>query len=518
MPPQTPAPNLDRLRDQRMVRILGDVRSRLGRLRRYGATAVRRDGSPLPCLIVGYEATAQGDDALALGLVLAETRGMAVLAANVVAPAADVPGAREHRRRMDEAGRRLLSALPFPPPGTDVEIEAVCIEAGSAVDGLRRLAAEVDADTIVLGSTHRGRLGRILPGSVGGRLLGRSPCAVAVAPRGFAGRAELSGGDPRPRVIGVGYDGSPQAQETLRVAADLARLAGAALRVVAVGNPHVRGPAAATAETQAWAMHASYRLQDLLREVVAGLPDDLRALPIYVRGDPAANLIEAAEQGIDLLVIGARSRGPLRSLPGSVCGRVMSEAPCPVIVVPDALPLLPTSRNGYSVRHLAGSALAQDPPGGLLRRRGHRGRGPGAGLEPLGLDAVDDETGRQTPESPGDLDRVAEAERVGGGDGEGAWERTRGGVEARDRADLATGADRIGDNHQAGPFPGVDQASGLTLELDHLGPGAGQLTHTPGNEQPGSVVAAERVADPDHPQPRSTSRRRKWVAQEMHGS
>jgi nucleotide-binding universal stress UspA family protein len=336
MPAETPAPNLDRLRDQRMVRILGDVRLRLSRLRQFAGSPRAEDPRQGPRtlkLLVGYEETAQGHDALALGAVLGQTIGATVLVANVVPPGAGFVGARDHRREVEEAGRRLLAGLPPLPQSVDVAVEARCLE-GSPVSGLRRLAAEEGADVIVLGSTHRGPVGRVLPGSVGGRLLGRSPCPVAVAPRGYANADALACEDPRPRVIGVGYDGSPEAEEALRVAAGLAGTAAAALRVVAVGEPFARGPAAATAETQAWSIQASYRLQDRLQEVVAGLPGDLRPQPIYLRGDPAALLVEAAEKGIDLLVIGARSRGPLRSLPGSVCSRVMREAPCPVVVVP----------------------------------------------------------------------------------------------------------------------------------------------------------------------------------------
>ena len=42
-----------------------------------------------------------------------------------------------------------------------------------------------DAALIVVGSTHTGRAGRVLPGSTGERLLHGSPCAVAVVPTDY---------------------------------------------------------------------------------------------------------------------------------------------------------------------------------------------------------------------------------------------------------------------------------------------------------------------------------------------
>ena len=51
----------------------------------------------------------------------------------------------------------------------------------------------------------------------------------------------------------------------------------------------------------------------------------MRALPVLERGDPVEKLLEAAEVGIDLLVLGSRGFGPvMRLLIGSVSSRVIS--------------------------------------------------------------------------------------------------------------------------------------------------------------------------------------------------
>jgi nucleotide-binding universal stress UspA family protein len=68
---------------------------------------------------------------------------------------------------------------------------------------------------------------------------------------------------------------------------------------------------------------------------VAALEPELRALPVIERGDPVEKLLEDAEMGVDLLVLGSRGFGPvMRLLIGSVSSRVIRRAPCPVLVVP----------------------------------------------------------------------------------------------------------------------------------------------------------------------------------------
>ena len=52
-------------------------------------------------------------------------------------------------------------------------------------------------------------------------------------------------------------------------------------------------------------------------------------------GDPVLVLEQEASRGLDLLVLGARGYGPLRSvLLGSVSTEVVCHSPCPVLVVP----------------------------------------------------------------------------------------------------------------------------------------------------------------------------------------
>jgi nucleotide-binding universal stress UspA family protein len=98
-------------------------------------------------------------------------------------------------------------------------------------------------------------------------------------------------------------------------------------------------PAAARASAPApGAPHGAGRASDLeglLNEIAAGLPPELRAQPVHEKGDPAERLLERAEQGVDLLVLGSRGHGPvMRALLGSVSAKVIRRATCPVLIVP----------------------------------------------------------------------------------------------------------------------------------------------------------------------------------------
>ena len=96
---------------------------------------------------------------------------------------------------------------------------------------LSEMAESLDAKLIVLGSTHRGPLGRVLPGSVGDRLLNGGPRAIAIAPRGYAD------GEPQIKRIGVGFNGGEESQNALSFATELAETLTAELRLIAVVEP-----------------------------------------------------------------------------------------------------------------------------------------------------------------------------------------------------------------------------------------------------------------------------------------
>jgi nucleotide-binding universal stress UspA family protein len=208
------------------------------------------------------------------------------------------------------------------------ELKVVHVEKGSPADTLQALAEKGEADLIVLGSTHHAAFGSVAPGSVAEQLLHGARCRLMIAPKGYA---QEDHSQDRLRVVAVGYDGMAESQAALDEAATLARKFGASMRVIGVITPVPALGAAAAAQ----AAEGGPDFQTRVHQAVAALEPELRALPVIERGDPVEKLLEDAEMGVDLLVLGSRGFGPvMRLLIGSVSSRVIRRAPCPVLVVP----------------------------------------------------------------------------------------------------------------------------------------------------------------------------------------
>lgn len=246
----------------------------------------------------------------------------------------------------NERGNDALELGRVMARANDAELLVLTLS-GEEDTSLADIARADGADLVVLGSTHRGALGRIVPGATVGHLLNEAPCAVAVAPPGFGrlpdgdlGWRPLSGDaeDVGMRVVGVGFDGSPAAHRALDVATELAIANGAALRVYAVARKYARPPAADASGHLPGPPSEAESLREQLHEAVAYLPSEARALPVFLRGIPAVELAEAIQLGVDLLVLGSRPGGPIqRTLHGSVSNAVLLEASCPVLIVPGSV-------------------------------------------------------------------------------------------------------------------------------------------------------------------------------------
>jgi nucleotide-binding universal stress UspA family protein len=209
------------------------------------------------------------------------------------------------------------------------ELKVINVEKGSPADALQALAESGEADLIVLGSTHHAAFGSVAPGSVAEHLLKGARCRLMIAPKGYA---EGDHSQDRLRVVAVGYDGMAESQAALEEAATLATKFGGSMKVIGVAAPVPAIGAAAAARA---GPEAGRDFQTRLYNAVAELPSELRALPVIEHGDPVQKLLEAAEVGVDLLVLGSRGFGPvMRLLIGSVSSRVIRGAACPVMVVP----------------------------------------------------------------------------------------------------------------------------------------------------------------------------------------
>ena len=205
------------------------------------------------------------------------------------------------------------------------------LSALSPARGLHNAAAALDAALLVVGSSHRGAIRRVLPGGVGERLLHGAQCAVALAPRGYTSAEEGFGR------IGVAFLDKADGREALDAATAMAMLGGATLTTFSVIEPPRFG---AGAEAPGWVPPAEYdarpRIRDAEECVRALLPSELDADTTVMEGDPAGLLAELSTR-VDLLVCGSRGYGPLRTvLLGGVSGRLAHTAACPLLVLPRA--------------------------------------------------------------------------------------------------------------------------------------------------------------------------------------
>src|SRR5262249_29939195 len=110
--------------------------------------------------------------------------------------------------------------------------DSIVFANGKPGRALQELAERESADLLVIGSTHRGPVGRVLLGDATLTALNGAPCAVAVAPTGYATSKHTL------RAIGVGHDGSDESERALTAARALAAGHGASLHVLAVVSLH----------------------------------------------------------------------------------------------------------------------------------------------------------------------------------------------------------------------------------------------------------------------------------------
>ncbi len=282
-------------------------------------------------IIVAVDESEGSRDAIALAGTLAEVTGSTLTLVNVFPY--DIERSRASNREFEDYLRQdsqtLLERLRSTLGDESVEVKAVANP--SAAHGLHDVAELAGADLIVVGSTHTGRAGRVLPGSTAERLLHGAPCPVAVAPKGYADRA-----DTPPSIIGAGYDGSASSRRALEAAARLAAATGARLRALRVFEPllyDLPPGNGAVGSMTSYNDSLHQRALEELQAAVAKLDSDGSGSELEV-GNPARILADASE-GLDLLLIGSRGYGPLHAvMVGAVSGQLVREASCPVIVFP----------------------------------------------------------------------------------------------------------------------------------------------------------------------------------------
>jgi nucleotide-binding universal stress UspA family protein len=269
-------------------------------------------------VIVGVDGEDGGRDAIALAEALRARDGQLTLAyvypgdAYVYRSASPAYSAAQ-----ENSARELLQRVRSE---AKVDANLHWRVSSSPGRGLHELCEAVGADLLVVGSSRRGLLGRVLMGNDARAALNGAPCAIAIAPAGYSKEPALM------REIGVGFDGSPESLHAVGVARDLAAEAGAKLSAFkAVSMPtysFMAGPAPVDDVPEA--------LVEDARQGIAELGD---VEPHAAYGRPVEELA-LYSASLDLLVVGSRGYGPIgRLIHGSTSLRLAQAARCPLLVL-----------------------------------------------------------------------------------------------------------------------------------------------------------------------------------------
>ena len=273
--------------------------------------------------MVGFDGSDGGRDALGLTRTLASISGATVVVAAVL-PYGPFPVGFEELE--DDAAAKAEPLFEEARESlAGIAVESRGFGGGSPAWVMTYLAEEEDIDTIVVGSPHRGAVGRALIGSTAESLLHGAPCAVVATPRGYAAEAPAS-----IQLVAVAYDGTAESKLALHRAEALARETGAAIRVLTVVSPPVALPGVV-----GYTPALPPEPEKILEEATSALDPKLTVDGRCLTGPVATTLAEACEDGVDLLLAGSRRYGPvMRVLLGSVSTQLIHKAPCPVMVVP----------------------------------------------------------------------------------------------------------------------------------------------------------------------------------------
>jgi nucleotide-binding universal stress UspA family protein len=268
-------------------------------------------------IVVGIDGGQGGRDAIALARALAAPDATFALAH--IYPlllgrggAMAIPIEREESQELLQRESALA--------GLDAEL--VMRGTGSVGQGLHELAEERGADLLVVGSCRRALLGRVFLGDDARSALNGAPCALAIAPRGYAQTA------PRLNKIGVGYDASPESEHALAVARALTAADHAEIKAFwivsdAVVVEHEPLPANWPRAVEEAVDHCSERLSAL---------EDVHGIVVY--GYPQDELASFSK-GVELMIVGSRGYGPIKRLfHGSVSHHLIGHCACPLLVLP----------------------------------------------------------------------------------------------------------------------------------------------------------------------------------------
>src|SRR5215204_7092884 len=236
------------------------------------------------------------------------------------------------RQEMEREAQRILDGQVKQIEGLGGSVAQARLSEGGASEEIVALAEEIGAGLIEVGSRGRGRIRRLLMGSVSDAVVRHAHCPVLVVrwkPVVFPAKVLLA------------TDGSEEATLAAQSAADLAARTGSELHVVHVGETLGPGYSGYAGYEEGVLPSAQEDLERQAQEALEAqvgriaVAEGPRAQSHLRMGRPDEEIVALGEEiGAELIVIGSRGLGGVRrALMGSVSDSVVRHAHCPVLVV-----------------------------------------------------------------------------------------------------------------------------------------------------------------------------------------
>ena len=280
-------------------------------------------------IILGYDPEHGGEDVLRLGRVFAEVLASRPRVVTAVPWPQYFVGLIDIDHEMAAEMEEPFDRVKAEMRGLDVTTEAIASRTPALT--LQEVAERDGAQMILVGSCHRGPVGRTLAGSVGESLLHGASCSVAIAPHGYRERDQ-----DRLQRIAVAFDGSSESWAALETAIGLAERCHATITAIAVADYPTFEYATAWTVLSVGEFRDAERAdkQRVLDLATSRIPAGLEHESRVLTGEPAVELRDVSGE-FDLMVAGSRSWGPLkRTMLGSMTRKLIRSCSCPVLVLP----------------------------------------------------------------------------------------------------------------------------------------------------------------------------------------
>jgi nucleotide-binding universal stress UspA family protein len=270
-------------------------------------------------VLVAIDEQTRGSDAITLARRLVSPTGKLILAH--VHPGFVVHGKGDNGEFEAIERQAAFELLQTVNDEFELHAEMRCIGSDRTGAGLHRLADTTHVDLLVLGSSRAGRNGRVLLTEETRHAINGAPCAVAVAPLGYA--------DTHTPImeIGVAYNGSEESRAAITTARALAQELGAAATAFeALPLPiYDFSPGA-------WDTYEAV-IRDRRKTACDEITGDTGLRALAACGE-TVDEIAVFSGVVDLLVVGSRDYGPLgRLVHGSTTHRLLRYARSPLLIL-----------------------------------------------------------------------------------------------------------------------------------------------------------------------------------------